>query len=325
MSFSLLRPRRLRMHPVLRDLVCETRISKKDLVQPIFVRTGNKSKSIQSMPGCFQLCLKDLKKELEKIEKNEINAIILFGIPDHKNEIGSIAWQKEGIVQKSIEFIKKEYPHILVIADLCFCEYTSHGHCGVLKKINKKMDVDNDATLLNLAKLSLSLAHAGADVIAPSGMMDGMVKTLRTALDEKDFSHIPILSYAVKYASGFYGPFANAAENKPKKGDRKTYQMDPANAKEALKEAMLDIEEGADILMVKPALAYLDVIFAVKQRFPQTPLAAYQVSGEFAMIKAAAQKGWIDENRLIHETLTSIKRAGADFIITYFAKDFKND
>lgn len=319
--FPTVRPRRLRMNAVLREMVSETMLNKSDFVLPLFIRHGDKSNPISSMPGHFQLSLKDLPKEIDEVAQLGIKAVLLFGIPAHKDEVGSESYDDQGIIQQAIRIIKKHSPDMLVIADVCFCEYTSHGHCGVMNEKSGRMDLDNDETLELLGRQAISFARAGADIIAPSGNVDGMVQSIRAALDDHDFIHIPILSYSTKYASALYGPFREAAEGAPKFGDRKTYQMDPANSNEALKEAYLDIEEGADMLMVKPALAYLDVIYRTKQAYPEMPLVAYQVSGEFAMIKAAAEKGWIDEKKVALETLLSIKRAGADFIITYFAKD----
>ncbi len=316
------RSRRLRQNHALRELVCETRLHISDLVLPLFIREGSNIRNpISSMPGHFQLSVDRLEPELAAIKKLKIPAVILFGIPEHKDEKGSSALDENSVIVKAIQAIKNHSPELLVISDLCFCEYTSHGHCGVLhKKPNKAVDVDNDKTLPLLAEQAVLHAKAGADIIAPSGMMDGMVAVIRDSLDAAGFCETPILSYAVKYASGFYGPFREAAEGAPQFGDRKTYQMNPANARKALIEADQDVKEGADMLMVKPAQSYLDVIYRVKQQFPSVPLGAYQVSGEFAMIKAAAEKGWLDEKTVMMESLLSIKRAGADFIITYFAK-----
>ena len=319
--FPTNRPRRLRQHPVLRDLVRETTLTVSDLILPLFVRPGRGiKKEIVSMPGNYQLSVDRLLEEVGSAAELGIRAFILFGIPAHKDAEGSSAWDDEGIVQTALRGLKKLYPHILLITDECFCEYTDHGHCGVLGEANGRLDVANDETLPLLARQCVSHASAGADMVAPSGMMDGMVGAIRKGLDEAGFSWLPIMSYAAKYASGFYGPFRDAAESPPQFGDRSSYQMDPANSDEALREVALDIEEGADIVMVKPALAYLDIIRRVKDRF-DVPVAAYNVSGEFAMVKAAAQKGWIDEKRVALEILTSIKRAGADMILTYFALD----
>lgn len=319
--FPISRPRRLRSTPFIRELVRETSLEVNDLICPIFIRHDNKTIPIKSMPGYSQLSLDALKNEIDIISELGLRSVILFGIPESKDEIGSDSCHENGIIQRAIRKIKEHNPNLLVIADTCFCEYTSHGHCGVIEEINGKRDVDNDKTLALLAKQALSFAQAGADIIAPSGNMDGMVDAIRTALDHAEFSNLPILSYSIKYASSLYGPFREAAEGAPQFGDRKTYQMDCANAREALREAAFDIEEGADMLMVKPALAYLDIIRTIKNNFPEYPLGAYQVSGEYAMIKAAAQNNWIDETKVMMETLLSIKRAGADFIISYFSKE----
>ncbi len=317
--FPTNRPRRLRRHPVLRDLVRETALSVRDLIFPLFVRPGRGiKKEIASMPGNFQLSVDQLVDEVGAAMSLGVRAFILFGIPARKDAEGSSAWDDEGIVQSALRALKKHHPSALLITDECFCEYTDHGHCGILAEDGGRLDVANDATLPNLARQCVSHAKAGADMVAPSGMMDGMVGAIRKGLDEAGFSWLPIMSYAAKYASGFYGPFRDAAESPPQFGDRSTYQMDPANSDEALREVRLDIEEGADIIMVKPALSYLDIIRRVKDRF-DVPIAAYNVSGEFAMVKAAAQKGWIDEQRVALEILTSIKRAGADMILTYYA------
>lgn len=316
------RPRRLRQNFAMRALLRETQLSVQQLVMPLFIKSGEGIKQpITSMPGQYQLSLDKLPAELLEIKNLGIPAVLLFGLPSYKDEVGSSAWQDDGIIAKAISVCKEVAPEILVIADVCFCEYTSHGHCGVLSECGQDVQVDNDATLENLAKQAVCLAQAGADIIAPSGMMDGMVGAIREALDENDFSQTPILSYAVKYASAFYGPFREAAEGAPQKGDRNTYQMDPANANEALKEAELDVQEGADMLMVKPAIHYLDIIFRLKMNFPQIPLAAYHVSGEYAMLKAAGQNGWLNEEKAMLESLLAIKRAGADVIITYYAKE----
>ena len=271
------------------------------------------------------MSLKDLATEVQAITQLKLPAVLLFGIPANKDAEGSFSWRPNGVIQQAISLIKDVAPQLLVISDVCFCEYTDHGHCGVIRERTGTLDVENDATLDLLVKQAISHAEAGADVIAPSGMMDGMVGALRQALDQHGFDYIPILSYAAKFASSFYGPFREAAEGVPQFGDRKTYQMDPANSDEALREAMIDIEEGADMIMVKPANAYLDVIYRIKQAYPGIPLCAYQVSGQYAMIKAAAEQGWINEREAALETLLAIKRAGADFIITYFAKNFAAD
>lgn len=319
--FPQSRLRRLRHHPVVRDLVRETTLSVADFILPLFVRPGQGiKKEIASMPGNYQLSVDRLVEEIGSARDLGIQAFLLFGIPAHKDAVGASAWDEAGIVQQALRALRPVYPDILLITDECFCEYTDHGHCGVLTDKTGKLDVDNDATLPNLARQCVSHIRAGADMVAPSGMMDGMVAAIRGGLDEAGFAHAPIMSYAAKYASGFYGPFRDAAESPPQFGDRATYQMDPGNSDEALREVALDLREGADLIMVKPALSYLDIIRRVKDRF-QVPVAAYNVSGEFAMVKAAAQKGWIDERRVALEILTSIKRAGADMILTYFAKD----
>ena len=311
------RPRRLRRTDTLRALVRETRLSPDQLIYPLFVCEGEGIKrEIGSMPGCFNFSVDELIGEARRATQAGIRSIVVFGLPDHKDEIGSQAYAEDGITQKAIRALRREVKDILIIADNCLCEYTDHGHCGVIKD----GEVLNDPTLELLARTAVSQAEAGADVIAPSNMMDGFVTALRLALDKSGFDHVPIMSYAVKYASGFYGPFREAAQSTPQFGDRRGYQMDPANIREGLKEAALDLEQGADILMVKPAMPYLDVIRAVRDRF-DVPIAAYQVSGEYAMIKAAALKGWIDEERVVDESLTAIRRAGADMILTYFAVD----
>lgn len=320
-AFPSVRLRRLRQHPKLRDLLREHTLTINDLVLPIFIKAGNHIKNaITSMPGHYQWSVDCLQEALVPIAELNLPAVILFGLPNKKDEYGSDALHDQGVVQQAVRRIKQLMPDLLVITDLCFCEYTSHGHCGVvLEKSNGRFDVDNDKTLVLLVKQAISLAKAGADVIAPSGNMDGMVAVIRSGLDAVGYSHIPILSYAVKYTSSFYGPFREAADGAPQFGDRATYQMDPPNSSEALREAALDVQEGADMLMVKPAGSYLDVIYRVKQKFPAIPLCAYQVSGEFAMIKAAAQKGWINEEKAMLESLIAMKRAGADFIISYFS------
>ncbi len=315
--FPEYRPRRLRRNESLRALVRETSVSLQHLVQPLFVVPGSGiRKEIEAMPGCFHLSQDALLEECRELAGLGVPAVILFGLPEKKDRQGSQAWAKAGVVQRAVSAIKKSVPGLLVITDVCLCEYTSHGHCGVLSGDQ----VDNDATLELLAKIALSHAREGADMVAPSDMMDGRVGAIRDALDEEGLNHVPILSYAVKYASAFYGPFREAAESTPQFGDRRAYQMDPANIREAFREATLDLEEGADILMVKPALPYLDVIRALRQEFT-LPIAAYQVSGEYSMIKAAAAQGWIDERRVMEESILSIRRAGADMIITYFAKE----
>ena len=317
MPFPIHRPRRLRKNENIRRLIRETHISIDDFIYPLFVEDGQNIKlEIPSMPGIFRYSIDRLSEELDEISKLNIPAVLLFGIPSHKDAVGSDTWSDEGIIQRAVRFIKENYPHLYVITDVCFCEYTEHGHCGVLCN----HDVDNDQTLENTKKQVVSHAKAGADMVAPSGMMDGVVKAIREALDEAGFTDIPIMSYSAKYASSYYGPFRDAAQSTPAFGDRRTYQMDPANKREALKEVALDIEEGADIVMVKPALAYLDIICEIRNNF-NVPVAAYNVSGEYSMVKAAGKLGWIDEKKVMLETLTSIKRAGADIIITYHAKE----
>ncbi|MHC1738667.1 MAG: porphobilinogen synthase [Ignavibacteriaceae bacterium] len=311
------RLRRLRYDPILRSMVRETQLTKNDLIYPLFAVEGENIKNpIKSMPGNYQMSIDNLVKECREVAELGVPAVILFGIPKHKDEVGSEAYNPNGVIQQAVRAIKANVKNLLVITDVCLCEYTSHGHCGVLNG----EEVLNDETVSLLAKEAISHAEAGADVIAPSDMMDGRVLAIRKALDYKGFSKIPIMSYAAKYASGYYGPFRDAAESTPAFGDRRSHQMDVANSDEAIREVESDIEEGADIVMVKPAGPYLDIIYRVKQKFG-LPTAAYQVSGEFAMIKAAGANGWIDEERVIMESLTSIKRAGADMILTYFAKD----
>jgi porphobilinogen synthase len=318
MSFPINRMRRLRATAELRDMVRETRLNKKDLIYPLFVVHGSEQENpVNSMPGIYQYSVDRLKPQIQKITELGIPAVLLFGIPECKDEIGSSAWNQAGEVQQAIKLIKDVNPDLVVITDVCMCEYTDHGHCGMLTDTGV---VDNDRTLELLAREALSHVKAGADMVAPSDMMDGRVGFIRNCLDREGYSNIPIMSYAAKYCSSFYGPFREAAGSSPRFGNRRTYQMDPANIREALREVELDIEEGADIVMVKPALAYLDVIKAVKERFAM-PTAAYNVSGEYAMLKAAAAQGWLDGEQVMMETLTSIKRAGADMIITYFALD----
>lgn len=317
MQFPEYRARRLRKNENIRRLIRETKLSVDDLVYPLFAVPGkNFKKPIASMPGQFQLSVDHIAREAKKAQELGIPAILLFGIPAKKDAMATGAFARDGIVQQAVKRIKNDVPDILVITDVCLCEYTSHGHCGMLEKDY----VQNDETLEMLAETALSHARAGADMVAPSAMMDGQVAAIREALDENAFEDVPIMAYAAKYASSFYGPFREAAESAPQFGDRKAYQMDPANADEAIREISLDVNEGADIIMVKPALAYLDIICRAKQEF-DLPLAAYNVSGEYAMIKAAAQLGWLDEERAMMESLTAIKRAGADIIITYFAPD----
>jgi porphobilinogen synthase len=311
------RPRRLRRNDTIRNLVRETTLSVNDLILPLFVVEGKNIRNpISSMPGNDQLSIDLLIKEVRDTYSLGVQAIILFGIPDHKDATGSDAVNDQGIIQRAVSAVKEAVPEMYVITDVCFCEYTDHGHCGAIKDGG----VDNDITLQMLSDQVLTHARAGADMVAPSGMMDGMVGAIRNGLDDNNFENIPIMSYAAKYASGFYGPFREAAESAPQFGDRRAYQMDPANSREAMYEVELDINEGADIIMVKPALAYLDIIYKVKSQI-NLPVAAYNVSGEFSMVKAAAKLGWIDEQKVAMEMLTSIKRAGADLILTYYAKD----
>jgi porphobilinogen synthase len=317
MSFPTQRPRRLRRTEALRGLVRETRLSAAGLIYPMFVCPGtNVRREVGSMPGVYQQSVDKIVEECREVEGLGLPGVILFGLPESKDARGSSSTSAHGVVQKAIEAIRKSKLNLLVITDVCLCEYTDHGHCGVIEN----GDVANDATLPILAAQALSHAHAGADIVAPSDMMDGRVAAIREALDEHKFQDIAILAYAAKYCSGFYGPFREAADSAPQFGDRRSYQMDPANAREALKEVALDLEEGADLVMVKPALPYLDVIRRVRDKF-DVPVGAYNVSGEYAMVKAAAQKGWLDEKRVALEILTGIQRAGADFILTYHAKD----
>ena len=317
MSFPVTRLRRLRKNPILRKMVTETTISLDDFIMPLFVCPGSGVKNpISSMPGNYQMSVDNIVEECKQLLDKGIKAVLLFGIPDHKDETGMVAASDDAIVQQAIKAVKKEISDIFLIADICNCEYTTHGHCGTI--VNG--DVDNDLTLETLAQQALSFARVGVDMVAPSDMMDGRVGRIRHALDEDGFSDLPIMAYSAKYASAFYGPFREAAESAPKFGNRSSYQMNPSNANEAMREIALDIEEGADIIMVKPALSYLDVIRRAKDEF-NIPIAAYNVSGEFSMVKAAAEKGWIDEKRIVREILTSIKRAGSDIILTYHAKD----
>lgn len=316
-QFPQTRLRRLRYNPLIRDMVQETEMSVKDFIYPLFVCPGEKiKKPVGSMPDVYQMSIDVLVEECKQVVDLGIPAVILFGIPSHKDEVGSEAYDPEGIIQRAVRAIKKEVKDLVVITDVCMCEYTSHGHCGVLKGD----EILNDATNELLAKEALTHVQAGADIVAPSDMMDGRVAAIRKILDENGFQNIPIMSYAAKYASGYYGPFREAAESTPKFGDRRSHQMNPANVLEALWEVELDIQEGADIVMVKPAGPYLDVIYRVKQKFGM-PTAAYQVSGEYSMIKAAQLNNWIDGERVMMESLISIKRAGADLILTYFAKE----
>jgi len=314
--FPEYRPRRLRRTEAIRALVRETRLSVDDLIYPLFIVEGKGIKEeIRSMPGIFRFSIDKVFDEVKEALELGIKAFLLFGIPAHKDEAGSSAYAKEGVIQRAVRALKDKFPEAVIITDVCMCEYTSHGHCGIIKN----GEVDNDLTLEQLARIAVSHAKSGADWVAPSDMMDGRVARIREALDEAGFSHVAIMSYSVKYCSAFYGPFREAAESAPKFGDRKTYQMDPANAREAMREALMDVEEGADIIMVKPAMPYLDIIKMLRENLHH-PIAAYQVSGEYAMIKAASQLGFLDEEKVMMESLISIKRAGADLIITYFAK-----
>lgn len=323
MNFPFYRPRRLRKNEQFRRLIRETSLSVDDLIFPLFVCPGTGvKKEISSMPGMYQLSIDKLVEEIKDITKLKIPGVILFGIPESKDETGRSAYDDNGIIQSAIRAIKAENTDILVITDVCMCEYTNHGHCGFIKKdaCTGKLDVDNDETLKLLTKEALSHAKAGADMVAPSDMMDGRVECIRRALDENGYDNIPIMAYSAKFCSSFYGPFRDAAESPPSFGNRKSYQMDPSNTDEAIREVAMDIDEGADIVMVKPALPYLDIIQRIKDQF-NYPIAAYNVSGEFSMIKAAVEKGWLDEKETVLELLTSIKRAGADMILTYWAKD----
>ncbi|MDH5412592.1 MAG: porphobilinogen synthase [Flavobacteriaceae bacterium] len=313
----MLRTRRLRKTENIRRLVRETKLSVDDLIYPLFIEEGKGIYTeIVSMPGIKRLSLDKLSKELDEVVDLRIPAVLLFGIPTNKDDEGTETWNDKGIMQEAVRYIKKNYPDLYVITDVCFCEYTSHGHCGIIHE----NDVDNDATLTNITKQVISHARAGVDMVAPSGMMDGTIAAIRKALDDEGYYNLPIMGYSVKYASAFYGPFRDAADSAPAFGDRRTYQMDPANRREGLREATYDDAEDADILMVKPALSYLDIIRELKDNFDK-PIACYNVSGEYAMIKAAAEKGWIDGERVMMESLLSMKRAGADIIITYFAKE----
>ena len=315
MLFPDYRPRRLRRNENLRRMIRETQLTVDDLILPLFVIGGkNVQNPIASMPGQFQLSVDNLLKTIQRAVELGIPAVMLFGIPERKDALGTAAYDPEGIVQQAVRAVKDKFPELVVVTDVCLCQYTDHGHCGVVEK----GAIDNDATLELLARTALSHAKAGADMVAPSDMMDGRVAEIREMLDENHFEHVPIMSYAAKYCSAYYGPFRSAADSAPKFGDRRTYQMDPANALEAIREVTMDIEEGADIIMVKPALAYLDIIHRVREEI-DLPVAAYNVSGEYAMIKAAEKMGWIDGPRVMMETLTAIKRAGADMILTYFA------
>jgi len=322
MTYPNTRLRRLRQTEAIRNLVKETKLDVNNLVMPLFIKHGSGIKNpIPSMPGQFQLSIDQLETEIPTITALNIKNILLFGIPEHKDALGQDSYADNGIIQRAIPVIKKIAPHLLITSDICFCEYTDHGHCGILTKQGNEYHLDNDKTLELLVKQAVSHAKAGTDIIAPSGMLDGMVQAIRKGLDDAGFHHLPIMSYSVKYSSALYGPFRQAAEGAPQFGDRSTHMMDIANGSEAIRECALDIAEGADMLMVKPAHAYLDIISRVKQTYPELPLGAYHTSGEFAMIKAAAQNGWIDERKVAMEILTSIRRAGADFIITYYAKE----
>jgi len=334
MAFPVTRLRRLRRTETLRSLVRETRLTPETLVYPLFVCPGNGiRKEVRSMPGVFNLSVDEAVKEVREARSLGVPSVILFGLPEHKDEVATGAWADDGIVQRAARAIKSEVRDVLIVGDVCLCEYMSHGHCGIVKAgaqslgaaaaappVATDYEIVNDASLELLARTSVSLARAGVDIIAPSDMMDGRVAAIRAALDKEGYENTPILSYAAKFASGFYGPFREAADSTPQFGDRRSYQMDPANVREAMREIVLDIEEGADMIMVKPALPYLDVIAAARERF-DLPLAAYQVSGEYAMIEAAARNNWIDRERVMMESLVSIRRAGASIILTYFAKD----
>jgi len=339
MGFPSTRPRRLRQSSALREALAETHLTPKNLIIPLFVRPGRGQKHpIDSMPGQAQLSIDLMIQEARRLQKKGVFGVLLFGIPSRKNAQGSEAWATGGIIQQAVRALKKSVPGLFVTTDLCFCEYTTHGHCGILRRTRVRnsgippfrtrgisssrhvVDLDNDATLKNIARTAVAQARAGADMVAPSGMIDGMVGTIRQALDRAGFQKTLIMSYAAKYASAFYGPFREAAGSTPQFGDRRGYQMNPTNAEEALREVALDVQEGADIIMVKPALAYLDIIRRVKDQF-HVPVAAYNVSGEYSMVKAAAQKGWIEEKRMVGEILTGIRRAGADLIITYHIND----
>ena len=322
--FPVVRMRRLRYNKLIRELVQETTISPDKLIYPLFVRSGTNIRTpISSMPGVFQLSIDELVREAKLLKDMDLGGILLFGIPDEKDACGSDATSDHGIIAQAVRAVKDAVQDKLaVVTDLCFCEYTDHGHCGIIDDHTGCVDVNNDDTLKIIAEQALVHARAGADLIAPSGMIDGMIGAIRTALDQNRFEHLPIMSYSAKYASAYYGPFREAAESAPQFGDRRSYQMDPAAAAEqALREVELDLAEGADIVMVKPAMVYLDIMRMVHDRFPNVPLAAYNVSGEYSMVKAAAERGWIDEGRIVRETLTAIHRAGAGIIITYWAKD----
>ncbi len=321
-TFPTVRLRRLRQHPVIRDLIRETELNLDDLVHAIFIKGDKGDKQpVLSMPGHYQIPLSKLDEEIEEIVNLGIKSIMIFGVPSTKDAYGSDSFDDQGIMQKAIRQIKKLAPDLLIISDICFCQYTDHGHCGFMDDHHGCIDLNNDKPLELLVKQSISHVQAGANMLAPSGMIDGAVITLRRALDEAGFEHIPLMGHTVKYSSAMYGPFRQATEGAPKYGDRSRYQMDPANGNEALREAAVDIMEGADILLIKPAHTYLDIIYRVKQTYPHIPLCAYHPSAEFSMIKAAAEKGWINEKRVVFEVLTSIKRAGADFIVNYYTKE----
>ncbi len=325
-SFPNLRLRRMRSSAQMRALIRETELNLTDLVMPLFIKYGKDRKDpISSMPGLFQLSLDNLPQEIKELRSLGVQSILLFGIPEHKDACASSSYDPNGIVQQATRIVKDVAPDMLTMVDVCCCEYTDHGHCGIVEEYRGTPDVHNDKTLEIIANQAISFAKAGADIIAPSGSIDGQVAAARYGLDSEGFEQIPVLSYSIKYASSLYGPFRQAAEGAPKFGDRKTYQTDPGNGNEALREVELDIAEGADMLMVKPAQAYLDIICRVKQKYPHIPLGAYHVSGEYSMIKAAAEKGWIDGKKVALEVLTGIKRAGADFIINYFTKELAKD
>jgi porphobilinogen synthase len=318
---NFVRTRRLRHHPQVRQLVQETRLAKEDIITPLFIYHGKGLKqAVPSMPGCFQYSIDRLGEKLEQLKQLGLYTVLLFGVPAQKDALGTDSFNENGIIQQAIRYIKRYYPEFLIVSDICFCEYTDHGHCGVLGEETGQQDVSNDKTLTHLKKQALSHAQAGVDMVAPSGMIDGAVQAIRHALDQQGFSHLPIMGYSAKFGTHLYGPFREAVESTPRFGDRFSYQADWANGKAILREAFSDIEEGADILMVKPASTYLDIIYRIKERFPYMPLAAYQPSGEYAMIKGAIAQGWVKE-QLILEVLTGIKRAGADIIITYFGED----
>ncbi len=323
--FPTVRLRRLRENPLVRDLVREVRVHPSSLVMPLFIKAGKKERqAIAAMPGVFRFSPDEALKECEALVKSGIRSVLLFGIPETKDAVASSGRGESGVVQQALRLIKKEIPELLLIADVCLCDYTDHGHCGIVQKEGEHFRIDNDATLEVLSQIAGSMARAGADLIAPSDMMDGRIQKIRDELDAAGFKHLPILSYAVKYASAFYGPFREALDNAPRFGDRRGYQMDPGNYREAFREAEQDLEEGADILMVKPALSSLDILRGLRERF-DVPLAAYQVSGEYAAIKFAAQAGAIDERAAVLETWTALKRAGADILISYFARDYAKE